>query len=136
MENTFEEIIKRENINLENYITFQKDNGEILAINTDYIKIKQRQDKLMSFTVNATPKYMKEITEYFDDVNNVGELRYNISNTGFIPINFRGITPIKIKPNSETENKFVMSLLFEPVKYQKDTYETPTCETCIFHLIN
>lgn len=135
MESTFDEIIKKENINLEDYVTFQKDNGETIAINTDYVKIKQRQDKLMGFTINATPKHIKEIIKYFDDVNNVGELKYNISNTGFIPINFRGLTPVKIQPQSQTENKFKISLLFEPVKYQKDTYEDSCCDTCIFHLI-
>lgn len=135
MEGTLDEIIKKENINLEDYVTFQKDNGETIAINTNYIKIKQRQDKLMSFIINATPKHIKEIIPYFDDVNNVGELKYNISDTGFIPVNFRGLTPIKIQPQSQTENKFKISLLFEPVKYQKDTYEDSCCDTCIFHLI-
>ncbi len=135
MEGTLDEIVKKENIALEDYVSFQKDNGDILAINTNYVKIKQRQDKLMGFTINATPKYIKEIIEYFDDVNNVGELKYNISNTGFVPVNFRGLTPVKIQPQSQTENKFKISLLFEPVKYQKDTYEDSCCDTCVFHLI-
>lgn len=135
MEESFEDIIKKENINLDNYITFQKDDGETIAINTDYVGIKQRQDKLMTFTIHATPKYMMEIEEYFKTVNNVGNLKYNITNTGFIPVNFRGLSPIKIEPTSDSENKFTMSILLEPVETEKDSYQDPTCENCIFHII-
>ena len=50
------EIVKKENINLDEYVTFVTDNQEVLAANVKYVKIKQRQDHLMGITFTINPK--------------------------------------------------------------------------------
>ena len=39
-----EQIIKDEDVNLEDYVAFQKASGDTLAVNIKYVGIKQRQD--------------------------------------------------------------------------------------------
>ena len=108
--------IKDEDVNLEDYITFQKENGESLAVNIKYVGIKQRQDHLLSMNFHTLPKFLKEIIDFFDDVGDVGNLAYNISNTGFVPVNFRGLSPVVREPSPDRDVIFSMSLLLDPVK--------------------
>ena len=129
--------IKDEDVNLEDYITFQKENGESLAVNIKYVGIKQRQDHLLSMNFPTLPKFLKEIIDFFDDVGDVGNLAYNISNTGFVPVNFRGLSPVVREPSPDRDVIFSMSLLLDPVKnVPKDSYYDPTCGTCPFHHID
>ncbi|MDD3408494.1 MULTISPECIES: hypothetical protein [unclassified Methanobrevibacter] len=129
--------IKDEDVNLEDYITFQKENGESLAVNIKYVGIKQRQDHLLSMNFHTLPKFLKEIIDFFDDVGDVGNLAYNISNTGFVPVNFRGLSPVVREPSPDRDVIFSMSLLLDPVKnVPKDSYYDPTCGTCPFHHID
>ncbi|MDD4594629.1 hypothetical protein ACA135_04810 [Methanobrevibacter acididurans] len=129
--------IKDEDVDLENYITFQKENGESLAVNIKYVGIKQRQDHLLSMNFHTLPKFLKEIIDFFDDVGDVGNLAYNISNTGFVPVNFRGLSPVVREPSPDRDVIFSMSLLLDPVKnVPKDSYYDPTCGTCPFHHID
>ena len=65
----------RENINLDECIVFTKDNGDSLAVNIKYVSIKQRQDKLMGVNFSLLPKQVKQLEEFFSNVN-VGELFY------------------------------------------------------------
>ena len=124
-------------MNLEDYITFQKENGESLAVNIKYVGIKQRQDHLLSMNFHTLPKFLKEIIDFFDDVGDVGNLAYNISNTGFVPVNFRGLSPVVREPSPDRDVIFSMSLLLDPVKnVPKDSYYDPTCGTCPFHHID
>jgi hypothetical protein len=137
MENQTTQKIEDANINLEDYVTFQKDSGDTLAVNMKYIGVKQRQDHLMSFNFHLLPKKMKEIIDFFDDVNNVGNLAYDIAKTGFVPVNFRGLSPVVREPSPDRDVIFSMSLLLEPVKeLPKDTYFDPTCGSCPFHHID
>lgn len=129
--------LKDEDVNLEDYITFQKENGESLAVNIKYVGIKQRQDHLLSMNFHTLPKFLKEIIDFFDDVGDVGNLAYNISNTGFVPVNFRGLSPVVREPSPDRDVIFSMSLLLDPVKnVPKDSYYDPTCGTCPFHHID
>ena len=124
-------------MNLDDYITIQKENGESLAVNIKYVGLKQRQDHLLSMNFHTLPKFLKEIIDFFDDVGDVGNLAYNISNTGFVPVNFRGLSPVVREPSPDRDVIFSMSLLLDPVKnVPKDSYYDPTCGTCPFHHID
>ena len=81
------EIVKKENINLDEYVTFVTDNQEVLAANVKYVKIKQRQDHLMGITFNINPKQPKDVNEFFDSLTSGERIYYNISQTGYIPVN-------------------------------------------------
>ena len=132
-----EQILKDEDVNLEDYVAFQKASGDTLAVNIKYVGIKQRQDHLMSFNFHALPIHLKEIIQFFDDVDNVGDLAYDISKTGYVPVNFRGLSPVVREPNSDREVMFSMSLVLELVKAEaKESYFDPTCGNCPFHHID
>ena len=69
-------------------------------------------------------------------MGDVGNLYGNISNTGFVPVNFRGLSPV-VEPSPDRDVIFSMSLLLDPVKnVPKDSYYDPTCGTCPFHHID
>lgn len=84
------EIVEKENINLDEYVTFVTDNQKVLAANVKYVKIKQRQDHLMGITFTINPKQLKEVNEFFDSLTSGERIYYNISQTGYIPVNYRG----------------------------------------------
>ena len=88
------EIVKKENINLDEYVTVVTDNQEVLAANVKYVKIKQRQDHLMGITFTINPKQLKDVNEFFDSLTSGERIYYNISQTGYIPVNYRGMLPI------------------------------------------
>ena len=126
----------RENINLDECIVFTKDNGDILAVNIKYVGIKQRQDKLMGVNFSLFPKQVKQLEEFFSNVN-VGELfYYDISQTGIIPVNYRGLSKVIKKRSTQSESIFEITLLIQGAQNMpKDNYFNPSCECCTLHHI-
>ena len=126
----------RENINLDECIVFTKDNGDHLAVNIKYVSIKQRQDKLMGVNFSLLPKQVKQLEEFFSNVN-VGELfYYDISQTGIIPVNYRGLSKVIKKRSTQSESIFVITLLIQPAQNMpRDNYFNPSCDCCTLHYI-
>ena len=126
----------RENINLDECIVFTKDNGDSLAVNIKYVSIKQRQDKLMGVNFSLLPKQVKQLEEFFSNVN-VGELfYYDISQTGIIPVNYRGLSKIIKKRSTQSESIFEITLLIQPAQNMpRDNYFNPSCDCCTLHHI-
>lgn len=126
----------KEDINLDDCIVFTKDDGDILAVNIKYIGIKQRQDKLMGVNFSMSPKQVKQLEEFFSDVN-VGELfYYDISQTGMIPVNYRGLSNVIKKRITQSESVFDVFLLMQPAQSMpKDNYFNPSCGCCTLHHI-
>ncbi len=126
----------RENINLDECIVFTKDNGDSLAVNIKYVSIKQRQDKLMGVNFSLLPKQVKQLEEFFSNVN-VGELfYYDISQTGIIPVNYRGLSKVIKKRSTQSESIFEITLLIQPAQNMpRDNYFNPSCDCCTLHHI-
>ena len=126
----------RENINLDECIVFTKHNGDSLAVNIKYVSIKQRQDKLMGVNFSLLPKQVKQLEEFFSNVN-VGELfYYDISQTGIIPVNYRGLSKIIKKRSTQSESIFEITLLIQPAQNMpRDNYFNPSCDCCTLHHI-
>lgn len=126
----------KDNINLDECIVFTKDDGDILAVNIKYVRIKQRQDKLMGVNFSMSPKQVKQLGEFFSNVN-AGELfYYDISQTGIIPVNYRGMSNVIKKRSTQAESTFEVSLLMQPAQNMpKDNYFNPSCGCCTLHHI-
>lgn len=127
----------RENINLDECIVFTKDNGDSLAVNIKYVSIKQRQDKLMGVNFSLLPKQVKQLEEFFSNVN-VGELfYYDISQTGIIPVNYRGLSKVIKKRSTQSESIFEITLLIQPAQNMpRDNYFNPSCDCCtLYHIL-
>ena len=75
------DLAEKENINLDECIVFTKDGGDSLAVNTRYIGIRQRQDKLMSVNFSMSPRQVKQLDEFFADLNSGELFYYDISQT-------------------------------------------------------
>ena len=126
----------QENIDLYECIVFTKDNGDILAVNTRYVGIKQRQDKLMSVNFTMSPKQVKQLEEFFSDVNTGAMFYYDISQTGNIPVNYRGLSKVTKKVTNNPDALFEVSLIMQPAQNMpKDNYFDPTCGCCTLHHI-
>ena len=125
-----------ENINLDECIVFTKDNGDSLAVNIKYVGIKQRQDRLMGVNFSLLPKQVKQLEEFFSNVN-VGELfYYDISQTGIIPVNYRGLSKVIKKRSTQSESIFEITLLIQPAQnIPRDNYFNPSCDCCTLHHI-
>lgn len=131
------DIVKKDNINLDEYVTFVIDNGNVLAVNVKYVKIKQRQDRLMGITFNINPKQMKEVNNFFNFLTSGEKIFYNISQTGYIPVNYRGMLPISKNVTNNPEETFSITILVDPaINIPKDSYAEPTCDNCMFNHIN
>ena len=129
-------LAKNENVNLEDCIVFSKDNGDYLAVNVKYIGIKQRQDKLMSVNFSMYPKQVKQLEEFFSALNNGERFFYNISQTGYIPVSYRGLSKVVKKASTIPESVFQISLIMQPAQSMpKDNYFDSTCGCCTLHHI-
>jgi hypothetical protein len=130
------DLAEKENINLDECIVFTKDSGDILAVNIKYVGIKQRQDKLMSVNFSMSPQKVKQLDEFFSDVNSGALFYYDISQTGNIPVNYRGLSNVIKKVSTDPESLFEVSLLMQPAQNMpKDNYFDPTCDCCTLHCI-
>jgi len=131
-----DDLALKENINLEDCIVFTKDNGDILAVNIEYVGIKQRQDKMMSINFTMSPMKVKQLDEFFSNVNNGEMFYYNISQTGFMPVNYRGLSSVSKRVDATSDAIFEISLIMQPAQNMpKDNYFNPTCDCCTLHHI-
>ena len=130
------DLAEKENINLDECIVFTKDGGDSLAVNTRYIGIRQRQDKLMSVNFSMSPRQVKQLDDFFADLNSGELFYYDISQTGAIPVNYRGLSNVVKKAKSNVDSVFEVSLIMQPAQSMpKDNYFDPTCDCCTLHHI-
>lgn len=126
----------RENVNLDDCIVFAKDNGDILAINVRYVGIKQRQDKMMGVNFSMSPAQVKKLEEFFSTLNSGELFFYDISQTGYRPVNYRGLSRVTKKVSNDIDTLFEVSLMMQPAyDLPKDSYFDPTCGCCSLHHI-
>ena len=126
----------RENVDLDECIVFTKENGDILAVNVKYVGIKQRQDKLMSANFSMFPKQVKQLEEFFSKLNGGEMFYYNISQTGNVPVNYRGLSKVTKKASHDSISIFEISLIMQPAQSMpRDNYFNPSCSCCTLHHI-
>ena len=125
------DLAQKENVNLDECIVFTKDSGDFLAVNIKYVGIKQRQDRLMSVNFAMSPKQVKQLDEFFSDFNSGELFFYDISQTGAIPVNYRGLSNVSKKVSNDPDAIFEVSLIMQQASSMpKDNYLDPTCDCC------
>ena len=131
-----DDLALKENVNLDECIVFTKDGGDILAVNVKYVGIKQRQDKLMSVNFSLSPKQALKLDEFFSGLNSGEMFYYDISQTGNIPVNYRGLSNVTKKASTDADSIFEISLIMQPAQSMpKDNYFDPSCSCCTLHHI-
>ena len=126
----------KENVDLDECIVFTKDGGNSLAVNVKYVGIRQRQDKLMSVNFTMSPKQVKQLEEFFSNLNNGDMFYYDISRTGIIPVRYRGLSNVTKKASKQADLAFEVSLIMQPAQSMpKDNYFDSTCACCTLHHI-
>ena len=129
----FSDLAKENNIDLDDSIIFIRDNDDVLAVNIKYIGIKQRQDTTMGVNFSITPKEAMELVKYFDKFATGEKFYYNISQTGYRPVYYRGLSPIRKEANHEDSSRFNITLMMQPAIVEpEDNYFEPSCDCCDF----
>lgn len=127
------DVAQDNNVNLEDSVVFIKGEDDILAVDIKNVGIKQRADDTMGVRFSITPKQTKELEKFFNKFQNGEKLYFNISQTGYRPVYYRGVSPVTKEVSTEYESKFnVTVFLQKAIVVPDDNYFEPTCECCEF----
>ena len=126
--------IARENdVDLENCVVFVRGEDDILAVDISNAGIKQRSDDTMGFTFSISPKQALKLVEFFDKFTTGEKFYFDISQTGYRPVYYRGLSPLSKEVSEEYESKFNITLFAQKAIVEaEDSYFAPTCAGCEF----
>lgn len=111
-------------------IKFEKETGEVLEVNQEYVGIKSREDNFMSISFRVPQEDVNVIQHYFQNFALIEPFKIDICDTGNIPVFFRGITPV-IEKNENGNHYFFMALTVqESVKTAEQVEEEALCQEC------
>ena len=128
-----DDVAQDNNVNLEDSVVFVKGNDDILSVDINSVGIKQRADDTMGVRFSLTPKQTKELEGFFSKFQNGEKLYFNISQTGYRPVYYRGLSPITKEVSSDYDSKFSVTLFMQKaIAVPDDNYFEPTCECCQF----
>lgn len=129
----FNDLAMKNNIDLDDCIIFVHGNDEILAVNVRNVGIRQRQDDTMGVNFEISPAKTKELENFFTSFANGEKFYYNISQTGYRPVYYRGLSSVTRKVSSTSEDIFRITLIMQKAIVEpEDSYFEPTCECCKF----
>lgn len=127
------DVAKENNVNLEESIVFIRGEDDILSVDVGNVKIRQRSDDTMGFTFSITPKQTLNLEEYFNKFATGEKFYFDISQTGYRPAYYRGLSPIVKEVSGEYEPKFNVTLFAQKAIVEpEDSYFAPTCACCEF----
>lgn len=127
------DIAQENDVNLEECVIFVRGKDDILAVDISNAKIRQRSDDTMGFEFSITPKQALKLEEYFTKFTTGEKFYFNISETGYRPVYYRGLSPINKEVNLENESKFNITLFAQKAIVEPDdSYFAPTCACCEF----
>lgn len=75
-------------------IMFIKKNYEVLAVDIANYRIRRRDDETMDFIFSALPKDIHVIEKYFNNFYSGEKFYCNISDTGYRPLYFKGVSVV------------------------------------------
>lgn len=97
------------------YIEFKKVNsGDSIKIEQQYVKLREGQNKIMTFSYKAPIFEMIEFERFFEDTPTSERINVDIGGTGDIGAHFRGI--IEGKDKNYSQNMDHKILLLEEYK--------------------
>lgn len=126
------DIAYESDVNLDDCVVFIRGKEDILAVDVNSIRIKQRSDDTMAFRFSIPPKQTLKLEEFFTKFETGEKFYFDITQTGYRPVYYRGLSPIN-KEISEDDLKFNITLFAQKAIVEaKDSYFEPTCSCCEF----
>ena len=96
---------------IESNIKFTKINsGDSIKIEQQYVKLREGQNKIMTFSYKAPIFEMNEFERFFEDMPTSERINVNIGGTGDIGAQFRGIIEGKEKNYSQNIDHKILLL--------------------------
>ena len=127
------EYAQERDVNLEDCVIFIRGENDILAVDVNSIKIKQRTDDTMAFKFSIEPKQALQLEEFFTRFETGEKFYFDITQTGYRPLYYRGISAVNKEVNLEDDSKFNISLFAQKAIVEpEDSYFAPTCAGCAF----
>lgn len=127
------DVAHENDVNLEDSVVFVRGNDDILSVDINSVGIKQRADDTMGVRFSLTPKQTLELEKFFTKFQSGEKFYFNISQTGYRPAYYRGLSPITKEVSQEYESKFNVTLFMQKaIVVPDDNYFEPTCECCEF----
>ena len=127
------DVAKQNNVNLEDSIVFIRGDDDIMSVDVGSVKIKQRSDDTMGFVFSISPKQALELESSFSQFANGEKFYFDISQTGYRPVYYRGLSKITKEVSPEYHPKFNITMLAQKaIVVPDDNYFEPTCECCKF----
>ncbi len=127
------DIAQENEVDLENCVVFVRGEDDILAVDISNAKIRQRSDDTMGFTFSITPEQTLKFEEYFNKFANGEKFYFDISQTGYRPAYYRGLSQINKEVSEEYDTKFNVTLFAQKAIVEPDdSYFAPTCAGCQF----
>lgn len=127
------DVARDNDVNLDDSVIFVKGDDDILSVNINSVGIKQRADDTMGVRFSLSPKQTMELEKFFTKFQNGEKLYFNISQTGYRPVYYRGLSPITKEVSVEYESKFNVTLFLQKaIVVPDDSYFEPACECCEF----
>ena len=127
------DIALENDVNLENCVVFIRGKDDILAVDISNAGIRQRSDDTMGFTFSITPKQALALEEYFNRFTTGEKFYFDISQTGYRPVYYRGVSPMTKEVSTGEESKFKITLFAQKAIVEpEDSYFAPTCACCEF----
>ena len=127
------DIAKENDVNLEECIVFVRGSDDILAVDISNVKIRQRSDDTMGITFSISPKQTLNLEKFFNKLTTGEKFYFDISQTGYRPVYYRGLSPINKEVSEEYDPKFNITLFAQKAIVEPDdSYFAPTCACCEF----
>ena len=127
------DIAQENNVNLDNCIIFVKGDDDILAVDVNNVRIKQRSDDTMAFRFSISPKQTLKLEEFFNKFETGEKFYFDITQTGYRPVYYRGLSPVNKEVNTQEDSLFNINLFAQKAIVEPDdSYFAPTCACCEF----
>jgi hypothetical protein len=87
----------------------------------------------MGFTFSIAPKQALKLEEYFNRFTTGEKFYFDISQTGYRSVYYRGLSPMTKEVSNEYHPKFNITLFAQKAIVEpEDSYFAPTCSCCEF----
>jgi hypothetical protein len=106
--------------NREECVIFKQEYGNELLVNQAYVRIRSKEDNMMSFNLRVPKEQINDIEAYFKGFKIPEPILIDIACTGNIHCYFKGISPIIEKPDYSFLSVTVQELKQEIVDEEQE----------------
>ncbi len=106
--------------NREDCVIFKQEYGNELLVNQSYVRIRSKEDNMMSFNLRVPKEQINDIEAYFKGFKIPEPILIDIACTGNIHCYFKGISPIIEKPDYSFLSVTVQELKQEIVDEEQE----------------